>query len=201
MANKPAPGSGLALQEFGGTSLDTFIQSIQDLTGQQGKGILEKGQGQTQQGVNALAPSLDLLTKLTKGDQGDVTQAAQPEIDQITQQFDAIRNMVSLQPRGGGKTSALAEAPFKKAGDIQRTEGAMRTDSASKLATVGSNLAGIGAGESAIGANLESESARLALGKQTINYQQPSALQQVLSGLSTGAKLAETGASIAYLLG
>lgn len=185
MANKPAPGSGLALQEFGGTSLDTFIQSIQDLTGQQGKGILEKGQGQTQQGVNALAPSLDLLTKLTKGDQGDVTQAAQPEIDQITQQFDAIRNMVSLQPRGGGKTSALAEAPFKKAGDIQRTEGAMRTGSAEKLGSLGTNLAGIGLSESGVGTGLEGTSASVALGKQGLNYSQPSALEQVIGSIAT----------------
>jgi uncharacterized phage infection (PIP) family protein YhgE len=173
------PGAGLALEPIGGqNSLDQFIRSIEGLTGTQGQGILQQGQATTNQGVNSLAPSLDLLTKLTKGDQGDVTQAAQPEIDQITQQFDQIRNMISLQPRGGGKTTALAEAPFKKAGDIQRTEGDMRTSAAAKLADVGSNLAGIGLAESGQGIGLEQEAANVALTKQGLDYGQPTSMQQ-----------------------
>jgi hypothetical protein len=105
-----------------------------------------------------------LLTKLVKGDQGDITQATQPEIDQITQQFDAIRNMISLQPRGGGKTTALAEAPFQKAGAIQRMQGAARTGAAGELGTIGMKLAGLGLSEQGIGAGLEGQALSTATG-------------------------------------
>jgi hypothetical protein len=190
-------GSGLATEPIAGNSLTSFIRSIEGLTGQQGQGILgagltgaQAGQQQTQSGVNAAAPALQLLTQLTKGDQGDVTQAAQPQIDQITQQFDQIRNMISMQPRGGGKSTALAEAPFQKAGDIQRTEGTMRTSAAGQLGGLATNLAGIGLSESGLGlqeaglgTGLESTSANIALQKQGLDYAQPSALQQVMGGL------------------
>jgi len=150
-------------------SLTQFVNSIQGLTAQQGQTAFNTGQQQTQEGVNATAPALDYLTKLTKGDQGDVTQAAQPEIDQITQQFDQIRNMISMQPRGGGKTTALAEAPFQKAGQIQRTEGAMRTGAAGQLGSLGAQLAGLGLGESGLGANLESMAQNAALTRRGQN--------------------------------
>jgi hypothetical protein len=195
-----SPGSALALEPISGNSLTSFIRSVEGLTGTQGQSILNQGLQQEQQGVTAAAPALQLLTQLTKGDQGEVTQAAQPEIDQITQQFDQIRNMISLQPRGGGKTTALAEAPFQKAGDIQRAEGAMRTNAAGQLGGLATNLAGLGLSTANLGSGLETESANIALTKEGQDYSQPSALQQVLSGLQTGADLAQTGAGISYLL-
>lgn len=195
------PGNALALEPIQGNSLTQFIRSIEGLTGTQGQGILQQGQQQTQSGINAAGPALDLLTQLTRGDQGDITQAAQPEIDQITQQFDAIRNMISMQPRGGGKTTALAEAPFQKSGAIQRTEGALRTGAAGQLGQLATSLAGIGQGQEQIGAGLLGQSGQLALGKEGQDYSQPSALSQVLGGLTTGANLAGTGAAISYLLG
>jgi len=203
-AGNPAVGAGLALEPIGGgsTSLDQFIRSIEGLTATQGQGILggglnqvQAGLGQTQSGVNAAAPVLDFLTKLVKGDQGDVTQAAQPEIDQISQQFDQIRNLISLQPRGGGKTTALAEAPFQKSAAIQRTEGDLRKGAAGQLGALSTSLANIGLGESGIGLNLaglgaglENESAQIALQKQGLDYGQSTPIQsfqQFTSGLNS----------------
>ena len=154
------------------------------MTGTEGQQLLGQGAQTTQSGITALAPALSLLTQLTKGDQGDVTQAAQPQIDQITQQFDAIRNMISMQPRGGGKTTALAEAPFQKAGDIQRTEGAMRTGAAGQLGQLGTNLASLGISQEGIGAGLESESANIALTKQGLDYGQATTLDQIQQGVA-----------------
>jgi hypothetical protein len=151
------------------TSLDNFINNLQTITGGQGQNALTSGQ-------NTTAPALSFLTQLTKGDQGDVSQAAQPEIDSISQQFDQIRNMISQQPRGGGKTTALAEAPFQKSAAIQKTEGGMRTGAASQLA-------GLGLQEQGIGAGLEGESANIALTKQGLDYSQPSAFQDFISGI------------------
>jgi hypothetical protein len=138
---------------------------------------LGAGLGQVQSGVNAAAPALNFLTALTQGDQGALTQAAQPEIDQITQQFDQIRNMISMQPRGGGKTSALAEAPFQQAGSIARTEGAMRTGAAGQLGNLASNLAGIGLGEAGLGQSLEQQASNIALTKEGQNYGQATPMQ------------------------
>lgn len=167
-----AAGSGLQLEPIQGNSLTSFIRSIEGLTGQQ-------GQTTFQSGLQTASPAIDYLTKLVKGDQGDVTQAAQPEIDQITQQFDQIRNMISLQPRGGGKTSALAEAPFQKSAAIQRTEGAMRGGAASELA-------GLGLQEAGLGTSLESLSSNVALTKEQQDYQQQEAVNQMLGSLGQG---------------
>lgn len=140
----------------------TYIKSLEALAGAQGSGILPAGLNQEQSGIKAVQPVLSFLTSLVKGDQADITQAAQPEIDQITQQFDQIRNLISLQPRGGGKTSSLAEAPFQKAGQIQRTEGQLRTGAAGELGNLGTTLAGLGLQEGGLGAGLESTAAEIA---------------------------------------
>lgn len=156
----------------------SWLDEVGHAAGNQSKGFFSSGAGTTKEGTNAIAPALDFLTKLTKGDQGDVTQAAQPEIDQITQQFDAIRNMVSLQPRGGGKASVLAESPFQKAGAIQRTEGQMRAGAAGQLGTLGSNLAGIGLSESGLGAQEQSVEANAAA-------QHKNTFQKIMEGISS----------------
>lgn len=169
----------------GGTNLDQFIASLGNLTGGQGQQTLQQGNQQAQSGLNAAGPALQLLTSLTKGDQGDVTQAAQPEIDQISQQFDQIRNMISQQPRGGGKTTALAEAPFQKSAAIQRTEGDMRTKATGQLGQLSTNLAGLGLEQEGIGAGLEGEAASIGLGKQGLNYGQASTLAQINSTAAT----------------
>jgi hypothetical protein len=173
MASGQISGTSITgISPTGGTNLDQFIASLANLTGGQGQNTFTQGQ-------NTAAPGLQLLTQLAKGDQGDLTQAAQPEIDSITQQFDQIRNMISQQPRGGGKTTALAEAPFQKAGDIQRTEGSMRAGSAGQLA-------GIGLQQEGIGTSLEGESAGIGLQKQQLDYGQQAALMNMLGGLGQG---------------
>lgn len=179
-------GGGVTTEPIRGDSLTRFVRSLQNLTGQQGQEILGAGQGQFQQGIEATAPVLQFLTQLVKGDQGDVTQAAQPEIDQITQQFDQIRNMISMAPRGGGKATALAEAPFQKAGAIQRTEGELRKGAAAELSGLGTTLAGLGLEESGLGAGLETASQQAALTRRGQNVSQDiSNLGNLTSGLET----------------
>jgi len=181
-------GTGLALQpvSVGDNDLTKFIRSIEGLSAAQGQGILGAGANQTQQGVGAAAPALQFLTKLVNGDQGEVTQAAQPEIDNITQQFDQIRNMISLQPRGGGKTSALAEAPFQKSGAIQRTEGQMRSNAAGALGGLATTLAGLGISEAGLGAGLEQQASNIAMNKAQMNIQETGNLMGMFGSLGQG---------------
>ena len=170
----------------------TKLNQLQGATQQEGSSAFTGGANEFQSGLTAAAPALSLLTSLTKGDQGDVTQAAQPQIDQITQQFDQIRNMISMQPRGGGKTTALAEAPFQKAGDIQRTEGAMRTGAAGQLGSLSTQLAGLGVQQEGIGAGLQGTSAQIA--KET-----PSPLQDINSLASLVGNVAGVGGDLSTL--
>ena len=171
-----AAGSSITnISPTGGTNLDQFIASLANLTGGQGLNAFQQGQ-------NTAAPGLQLLTQLAKGDQGDVSEAAQPQIDSITQQFDQIRNMISQQPRGGGKTTALAEAPFQKSAAITRTEGDMRQGAAGQLAGLGLQQEGIGAG-------LENESANIGLQKQGLDYGQQTPFQMATSAANSLANL------------
>jgi hypothetical protein len=214
-------GSGLDLEPVGGptfggagaTSLTNYIASIQNLTGGQGQGVLGSGAGtfgeglglvapglaQANSGATAAAPALQYLTSLVKGDQADLTQAAQPEIDQVSQQFDAVRNLISQQPRGGGKASVLAEAPFQKATAVGNIEAGLQSGAAGQLGGLATQLAGIGLGEAGVGTTeaglglgqeqigegLESLSSDIALTKQGLNYGQPSALAQTESAVDT----------------
>lgn len=155
----------------GGTNLDQFIASMANLTGTQGV-------QQFQSGTEALAPVLSSLIGLSKGDQGDVSQATQPQTDAIKEQFDAIRNMISMAPRGGGKTSALAEAPFKEAGDIQRMQSEAVTGARGQLGNLGLNLSQLGAG-------LENQSSGIGLQKQSLNYGQKSTLDSIEGAVSS----------------
>ncbi len=151
----------------------------------QGTSAFGAGQQNILSGTNTIAPALSFLTQLTKGDQGDVSEAAQPQIDSITQQFDQIRNMISQQPRGGGKTTALAEAPFQKSAAITRTEGDMRSGAASSLANTGLGVANLGLGQEGLGANLESSGLNAAENK-------PSILEQINSLFNTAGNAAAT---------
>ena len=181
-----SPGGALATEPISGNSLTQFIRSIEGMTGTQGQGAVTSGMNQAQSGVSAAGPALSFLTALTQGSEADVTQATQPQVDAITQQFDAIRNMISLQPRGGGKTSALAEAPFQKSGAIQRMQGDERTKAAGQLGGLATNLAGIGISEAGIGAGLEGTSANIALGKEGQDYSQQEAMLKMFGDIGQG---------------
>ena len=179
-------GGGIAQEPIQGDSLTRYVRSIQNLTGAQGQGILGQGLSDVQGGLTAAQPALQLLTQLTKGNWGDISTAMQPEVDQITQQFDQIRNMVSMQPRGGGKATALAEAPFQKAGAIQRAAGEARMGAVGQLGNLATNLAGIGLGEANLGQSLESLGANIAMQRRGQNIQQDMANQKMMSDLGMG---------------
>jgi hypothetical protein len=168
------------------------IQNEENLFNSQGGSSFAAGGGNITSGTDTMAPALQFLTQLTKGDQGDVSQAAQPQIDSITQQFDQIRNMISQQPRGGGKTTALAEAPFQKSAAITRTEGDMRSGAAGQLDSAGLGVAGIGLGQEGLGAQLEGQGLSAAEKK-------PSILQQINSLFNTAGNVAGTVSGIGGL--
>lgn len=134
-----------------------YIQSGTN-TINQGKGIIGaggriigEGAGQYQSGVNSVAPALDFLTRLVKGDQADITQAIEPEANRIREGFSAARSMVTAQPRGGGKAGVMAEMPFKEQQQIADTAAMMRRIAPGELGNLGTTLAGLGLNQENVG--------------------------------------------------
>lgn len=140
-----------------------FVQSIQNLMAGQGSAATTSGAATTSAGVGAMAPALDYLTKLTKGDQADVSQAMQPEANRIKDSFTAVRNMISGQPRGGGKAGQLAESGFKEATAVGDAASTARSGAATQLGNLSSQLAGIGTTEQGLGITAENNASEGAL--------------------------------------
>lgn len=110
-----------------------------DVTGQEGyaEGVqgLDKSQADLQ-------PAIDYFTKLLSGDRATVTSAAQPQVDQIGQQFDAVRSMTSLNPRGGGGASARAKSPTDQIAQITALINQLRGSAATGLTAATGQEAG-----------------------------------------------------------
>lgn len=149
-----------------------FLQSTQNLLAGQGSVNTSTGAGVAASGVAGMAPALDYLTKLTKGDQADVAQATQPQVNQIKDSFAAIRNLISSQPRGGGKSGALAESPFAQEKQIGDTQQTARSGAANSLGTMSATLAGLGLQQGQLGLGEESQAMNTALGQRGQNIGQ-----------------------------
>lgn len=141
-----------------GDSVTQSLDSLTNLAGtggleglQKGNAITQSGKTQYQAGVSAAAPSLDVLSKLVKGDQADLITASQPEVNQVKSSFDAVRNIISQQPRGGGKTSALADATSKERQEQTDILTKKRSDATGQLGSLATTLAGLGISQEGVG--------------------------------------------------
>jgi hypothetical protein len=159
-----------------------------------GGGMLQSGQGTTGQGIQALSPVLQYLTQLTKGDQGDIAQATQGQTNQIKDSFAAIRNMISAQPRGGGKAGVLAEAPYKQEQQIGDLQQGARAGAAGQLGSIANSLAGlglqqqnVGLGEQGLGLNQQSLALQTALQQRGQNVEERAATEAMIGNLVQGA--------------
>lgn len=173
MATAAAPyPNNIAYEGMGGDSTTNFVLSMQNLLGGQGQQAYGTGQTGYQAGLGALAPTMQYLTQLTKGDQADVSQAIQPEANRIRDSFAAVRNMISQQPRGGGKAGVLAEAPYKEQQQISDTAAQARAAAPGQLGQFATQLAGMGIDESQMGLGAEGASLQSALQRRQQNIQE-----------------------------
>lgn len=203
---------GFTLQPGSNNPMAAYLQSVENLTGQQGQSLVGAGQGligagqseysqsgpsisggmqTTASGTSAMAPGLDYLTRLVKGDQADVNQAIAPEEQRLNDQYSAIRNMISSGPRGGGKEAALAAAPYQKADTEAGLISQKRQAAAGELGQEASTLAGIGLQESGLGLNIGElglNESQLGLGESSLG------ITETLSGLT--AALTQRGQNV-----
>jgi hypothetical protein len=190
-APKGASYSGASFYEpVVGDSLNKAVKSGYDTLTKIGDEQYAAGKQNTQAGVGGMAPVLQYLTQLTKGDQADVNQATQPQVNQIKDSFSAIRNMISQQPRGGGKAGVLAEQGSqqqKQVGDLQ--QGA-RAGAAGQLGQLSSTLAGIGLEQGAMGEKASSAADQATLTRRAQNMGPGSFASQFSSEMNAISNMA-----------
>lgn len=195
---------GPAYEQIEGDSLTKYVKSMQNLMAAQGQqtygqgqallgpGMQVYGQGQQgyQAGLGAMAPTLQYLTQLTKGDQADVSQAIQPEANRIKDSFAAVRNMISAQPRGGGKAGVLAEAPYKEQQQIGDLASQARQGAAGQLGQFASTMAGLGLSQAQTGNEfMRTGLAESELGQQGLTNADQMALQRRQQNIASGGKM------------
>lgn len=128
---------GLSANQDSITQFFRSFENAQAQSGQQkdasGQTVFNSGVAGLDKSQHDLQPAIDYFTKLLGGDRATVTSAAQPQVDQIGQQFDQVRNMLSSAPRGGGKASQQAQTPFTQIQQITSLLNQLRGSAATGL--------------------------------------------------------------------
>lgn len=187
---------------------DPILNYNANLLQQAGTEQYTSGRNTTDQGVqdnsqlfttaSQFDPIISQMQKLLSGDTTAEMQAIQPEADVIGQQFSAVRSMIADQPRGGGKTSQLAQLPVQQIQQISNLLANARNAAPGSLSTALTgkagvqqsaiqNLLGTGLAETGMGIGASEGSANIAMGGrgQDINQQQNSFFTQIKQQLAT----------------
>lgn len=152
-----------------------------------------QGQGYNNMALPAYSNALDFWQAILRGDRTSLNSFLGPEINQYRQgQQNALQNVSQFAPRGGARTTALAELPFQQAKTVGDMYASARPVAAGQVGAIASDLgakgmAGLGAGisgeGSAAGAYLNA--AQLANKQQ---QQQVATANQIGAGLYQWAK-------------
>src|SRR5436309_3886644 len=99
-------------------------------------------------------------------------QAIGPEADSIGQQFNATRQMISQQPRGGHKTSQLAQLPIEQSRELSGLVGQARRGAPAGLEQIAGLLSQLGEQETGRGFAAGPELAQIGLYGRQQDYEQ-----------------------------
>jgi hypothetical protein len=186
---------------------DPILNYNANLLKQAGTEQYTSGRDTTQQGVQATGdllkssgdfqPIIDQFRRLLSGDTTALMQEEQPQADVIGQQFSQVRRMISDQPRGGGKTSQVAQLPVQQIGQISNLLANARNSAPAGLQSAlaakagvtsdaAQKLLGTGLSETGAGIGAAGSSANIAMGgrAQDINQQQHSFFTQIKTQLA-----------------
>ncbi len=153
--------------KMGQASLDSLQQA-------QGKGMDLANQASMRAnpllggGTSALGQGTDYFSDLLSGNRGRMTAAVAPELDEINTQFQGARNAIAGGPRGGGRSSALAQLPGQQASAQARLLMGIRPGAANSL--LGAGQAQLGAGSSLLNAATQGLYAGTNAGKSILDY-------------------------------
>jgi hypothetical protein len=134
----------------------------------------------------AITEPLGFFRALLSGDRAAVLQAFAPEVETLTQAYETgRRELEEFAPRGGGRTAAMTELPFRKARDIESLVHGARLTGAAGVEDIGQMLASLGLGELGAGAQV----ATAARG-QAFDERQLAAQQAQQAGEAVGSLIA-----------
>lgn len=202
MANSYLGSNGVYNQSLsGGDPMTNFMVSSMNNQANTGANQTSQGGSTYNAGLEAFGPVLAHLTSLVNGNQGDISQAIQPEANRIKDSFAAVRNMISQQPRGGGKTSALAESGFQEAQQIGDVAAGARQNATGQLGSIAGTLAGLGLSQEQLGAAATANAAGENLQRRNLNMTAGSFANQfgqIASGIGSMVNAAGNAKSIIY---
>lgn len=135
-----------------------------------GKQQYDTGKGNTAQGMSDLNAPTSYFRKLLSGDPNELMSALNPELDNISTQFNQVRRMISDQPRGGGKTSVLASMPAQQIGAISNLYSGARRGAANSLVGIAGQEAQTGLAQTGMGMQNISQAPGIAQQGHTADY-------------------------------
>jgi len=143
---------GVNPEPIDGDSLTKYLRASTNQTGsllpqflQQGANQFNSGQGILNQGVGNVNAATGFFSPLLNGNRAQMTNMLAPEIGQINQANQQKMNEIAtLDPRGGGRNSALVQqefAPLEQTNQLLQT---IRPQAAGQMGALGQLLAQIG---------------------------------------------------------
>lgn len=122
-----------------------------------------------------------------------------PQLDVIGKQFQNVRNMISASPRGGGKTSTLAQLPIEHIKTIAQILGQAREGVAEGLGRIGSQFVNTGMGEKGMGLGASEAAGNIAMGGRNVDIQ--NSWKSFFKNLATSAAQGAGQAAGAAIMG
>ena len=119
-------------------------------------------------GSQSMGQGSKYFQELLSGNRGRMNAAIAPEMDEIGNQFQGARTAMFGAPRGGGRTSALAQLPGQEAAAKARFMMGIRPGAAQGL--LGAGQAQLGAGSSLLNAATQGLYAGTNAGKSILDY-------------------------------
>lgn len=185
----PAPGQ-IATEGItrGQDSLTQFLRSLFNATGTSGTSALNTGIGGT-------GTAMDYWTKILSGNPAAIMSVMSPEVQAAIAQYKGAQTQAdTFAPRGGGRSSLMAQLPFQRAGTVSNIISQARPMAATNLAQTGLGMGGLGA-------NLLNMTMQGQLQRRGQNNQQSQAWQTPLLNMATDIGGAAAGGGLGKAFG
>ncbi len=157
-SNNGQPGPGqLAPQQITGNqnSLEQYLRSLTNYSGQQGQNILNNSQGYINTGTGGVNQAMGYWGDILSGNKAAMAGALSPEIQASNAQFQNQRNAVNtFAPMGGGRSSMMGQLPFQQAQTNANIIASLRPQAAQQMGTLGMGQQNFGMGQQGVGGNL-----------------------------------------------
>ncbi len=157
-SNNGQPGPGqLAPQQITGNqnSLEQYLRSLTNYSGQQGQNILNNSQGYINTGTGGVNQAMGYWGDILSGNKAAMAGALSPEIQASNAQFQNQRNAVNtFAPMGGGRASMMGQLPFQQAQTNANIIASLRPQAAQQMGMLGMGQQNFGMGQQGVGGNL-----------------------------------------------